>query len=187
VTLLSLVAGGSACTGGKKAISDPSSTSVSSTTSTAPTATTSPPASVDPAAREIRDRQAVEDAWTKFWGVYVRLHEIPPGQLQAAVDSLAVGVSKIQLLDEVKLFKATHRTSYGYVVNHPYWQQSVHGKSTATMGDCMDQSHYGSRSTSTHKTLTVGVPRDNTKATFLKGADGVWRVKLVEYLLDVKC
>jgi hypothetical protein len=168
--------------------STPSATTSSPTsTATSPAPTTAAASSTDPATAETANRRDIEAAWTKFWGVYVKLHSIPTSEVTAAVNSVAVGVTKTQMLNEIKVFQTGHKTSYGYVVNHPYWNQSVGGKTRATMGDCMDQSHYGSASTVTHRKLTVGVARDNTKATFAKGTDGAWRVHLIEYLLDVKC
>jgi hypothetical protein len=178
----------SGCTNGgsKKATDSPTPPSTARTSSSILATTPRPSATTaDPTTVETANRQAVEAAWEKFWTVYVRLHSIPTPQI--AVDSVAVGVTKTQMLNEIKVFRAGHKTSYGYVINHPYWNQSVGGKPTATMGDCMDQSHYGSASTVTHKKLTVGIPHDNTRATFAKGADGVWRVDLIEYLLDTKC
>jgi hypothetical protein len=60
-------------------------------------------------------------------------------------------------------------------------------KSTAVMRDCLDGSHSGTLSLTTGKKLTVGPARDNARATFVRDGAGVWRVQLVEYLLDVKC
>jgi hypothetical protein len=86
---------------------------------------------------------------------------------------------------ERAVFSATHLTGYGYVVNHPY-VTTLRTADSAVVKDCMDESHYGSMTTSGVK-KTVGVSRDNTTAALVKGPDGIWRVKNIVYLLDVKC
>ena len=55
------------------------------------------------------------------------------------------------------------------------------------MGDCMDTSRYGTLVVKTGVRRTVGRAKDNTRATFLKGSDGAWRVQKIEYLVDTPC
>jgi hypothetical protein len=168
--------------------SAPSTPPSASSSSTSPQGSSSvSQTATDPATREAADRQAVEAAWTKFWGVYETLFKIPAGQLQSKIASVAIDPTRKQMLAEVSVFHSTHRTLYGAVVNRPYWTKPIAGSDTATMGDCMDQSKFGSMSTTTGKKLSVGVQRDNTTASLVKGKDGVWRVKTVVYLLDKKC
>jgi hypothetical protein len=112
---------------------------------------------------------------------------IPAAMLQATVAQVAVDPIRKEMISTVSLFKSTNQTQYGYVVNHPYWQQSVSGKTMAVMGDCLDGSHFGSMYVTTGKKHTVGAARSNTKTAFVKGPDGVWRVQTIAYLLDVKC
>jgi hypothetical protein len=68
-----------------------------------------------------------------------------------------------------------------------YWEQSVDGKSTAVMEDCTDTSQSGSMFAATGERRTVGVPDNNTRATFVKGPDGVWRVKEIFFFVDLTC
>ena len=138
---------------------------------------TTPPSS-DP-------RLAVQQAWSRFWSVNVRLHSIPTGELESAITNVAVDPALGQMRSERAVFSATHLTGYGYVVNHPY-ATTLRTADSAVVKDCMDESHYGSMTTSGVK-KTVGVARDNATAALVKGTDGIWRVKNIVYLLDVKC
>jgi hypothetical protein len=130
-------------------------------------------------------RLAIQQAWTKFWSVNTRLHAIPPRNIESAIKSVAVDPILGQMRTELSLFASTHITNYGYVVNHPY-ETTLNDAYSAVVKDCMDQSHFGSMTTTGVK-KTIGVARDNTTAALVKGADGVWRVKNIVYLLDVKC
>ena len=89
-------------------------------------------------------------------------------------------------MSQFNLFRSLKQSQYGFVTTRPYWTQPINGKNRAVMGDCMDSSHFGTVSASGKK-LTVGTPRDNTRTTFVRDAAGVWRVQLIQYLLDVKC
>jgi len=138
---------------------------------------TTPPSS-DP-------RLAVQQAWTKFWSVNTRLHALPAKNVEEAITSVAVDPTLGQMRTELSLFTSTHLANYGYVINHLY-ETTLDDSSSAVVKDCMDQSHFGSMTTAGLK-KTVGVARDNTTAALVKGTDGVWRVRNIVYLLDVKC
>jgi hypothetical protein len=97
-----------------------------------------------------------------------------------------VDPTKSQMVTQLNVFRSLKQSQYGEVVNHPYWTQSIGSSTTAVMGDCIDSSHSGVMSTDGKK-LTVGEARQNTRATFVCDIGGIWRVKLIQYLLDVKC
>ena len=186
---LAALASVAACSSSKPKSNDsptpsPSVTSAS-VTSSPPTVAT--PSSSNPAAEETADRAAVQAAWTRFWRVNTSLMVTPAARLENTVTSVAVGPARKQMLATVTIYKSKHLTQYGFVINHPYWQKPVAGKNTAVMGDCLDGSHFGTRSTITGQKRTVGPARDNTKASFVRGSDGLWRVQSIVYLLDVKC
>ena len=189
VAAASLVMVATACSSDHSArpVNSPSASSALASTQTGPPSTPqtsdtsssrTTPATSDP-------RLAVQQAWTKFWSVNTRLHAIPPNDIESAIKSVAVDPTLGEMRTELSLFASTHLTNYGYVVNHPY-ETALNNASSAVVKDCMDQSHFGSMTTMGVK-KTVGVARDNTTAAFVKGADGVWRVKNIVYLLDVKC
>ena len=136
------------------------------------------PASSDP-------RIAVQRAWTKFWSVTVSMYALPPGSATRVISSVAVDPVLQQMKSEIVLFNETHIARYGYSVSHPYGT-TVTGNQ-AVIKDCMDQSHAGSLFTTSGAKRSVGQARDNTTAALVKSADGVWRVKNIVYLLDVKC
>jgi hypothetical protein len=160
------------------------STSASPTTS-APAPTTS---SMDPAAREAADRRAVEAAWNQYNDVYDTFEsKIPPSRWNSSIAQIAVDPIRAQILKAARADRIIGVVGYGYVVSHPYWQVPINGKPTAIMGDCQDASHAGSMVAKTGQKRTVGVAHNNLRATLVRGSDGDWRVKQIEYLLDVKC
>jgi hypothetical protein len=164
----------------------PSSTSTSaSPTTSSPAPTTS---SMDPAEREAADRRAVEAAWAHYWSVYETFEsKTPQGRWDSTIAQIAVDPIRAQILKAARADRIIGAVTYGQVVPHPYWQVPINGKATATMGDCMDQSHYGSMFAKTGQKRSVGVAHDNIRASLIRGSDGRWRVKQIEYLLDVKC
>jgi hypothetical protein len=159
-------------------------TSGAAPSSPAPQATAS--SSAD---RENADRAAVEAAWVDFWDVYigVEAQKYPREQWPTLVGAVAVDPTYSQVLTEGARFQAAGISAYGSVVSHPYWTQPIGGKPAARMWDCMDQSRYGSMSVKTGRKRSVGVARDKTRATLVRGADGRWRVKLIEYFVSQKC
>jgi hypothetical protein len=177
----------SACSGGSSA-NGPSTFSgtrpPSSTASTSTVTSSSPTSSVAP---EAADRLAVEQAWNRYWTVHQALLGTPAAGWPAAVDAVAVDPTRAQVLSEADLFTKSGLRFYGQVVSHPYWSTPIDGKTTAVMGDCGDYSHYGTLYVKSGSKRTVGVARNNTRVTLVKGSDGTWRVQKIEYLLDLKC
>jgi hypothetical protein len=110
-----------------------------------------------------------------------------PAQQKTLMSGVAVDPALTMVLESYAKFAKNGWTDYGTVTHRPYWSTPVAGKSTAVMGDCMDDSNYGSRDLKTGDKLTVGVARDNTRITAVKAADGAWRVQKVEYLVKVPC
>lgn len=172
-------------------VSQGSRSQLSSTETTTATAEpSSPPStqgSVDSAAEEVSDRAAVEQAWAHFWEVTDSLSTVAEAERRDAASGVAVEPTLSQVLSQAKDLADNGLAVYGTSEFHPYWEQSVDGKSTALMGDCTDTSQSGSVVIATGEKRTVGVPDNNTRVTFVKGPDGVWRVKEIFFLLDVKC
>jgi hypothetical protein len=177
-----------ACTSGSAdgKSSAPSTPPTASSSSASPPSSSSP-AATDPAIREAADRRAVETAWTNFWQDYAKLTKLPSADLVATVERVAVDPIRKEMIAGAKVARSAHRTDYGYVVNHPYWQQRINGATKAVLGDCQDQSHYGSMSTTTGQKLTVGVAHDNMRGSLVKDSDGVWRVETIVFLRGTKC
>jgi hypothetical protein len=160
----------------------------SNATSSSPTTSSPAPTSMDPAAREAADRQAVEAAWAHYWAIYETFEsKVPPSRWDSTIAQIAVDPIRAQILRAARADRIIGAITYGQVVPHPYWRVPINGKASATVGDCMDQSHYGSMFAKTGQKRSVGVAHDNIRATLVRGADGRWRVKQIEYLLDVKC
>lgn len=184
-----------ACSGDGSSGGTTSSSSASSSGSTSsvsvPTSSTArtsiSPSPLSTAERETADRGAVEQAWTTYWQVHQGLLSKPSAEWPAAVAAVAVDPTRQQVLDEAKTFTSSGMGFYGLVVNHPYWNGPIDGKDLAVMGDCMDTSRYGTVVVKTGVKRTVGRAKDNTRATFLKGGDGTWRVQKIEFLVDTPC
>ncbi len=157
-----------------------------STSSSAATASISP-TPLSTAEREATDRTAVEQAWLAYWRVHQGLLDLQSSQWPSAVGAVAVDPTRQQVLDEAATFAKSGLRFYGQVVNHPYWQAPINGRAVAVMGDCMDSSRYGTLVAKTGVKRTVGVAKNNTRATLTKADDGTWRVQKIEYLVDTPC
>lgn len=139
-------------------------------------------------ARETANRAAVELAWSKFLLLYPNLiTRYPEAQWQAMIAEVAVDPIKAQVLTSATQNRRAAIGAYGRLIPHPYWQQPVAGKSTAVMRDCLDASRAGSIFTKTGDKRTVGVARSSIRAYFVKGGDGSWRVRQIEFHVDEKC
>lgn len=175
----------SSCSGGDSP-DGAASSGTTATSSSAATASTSP-TPLSTAEREATDRNAVEQAWVAYWRVHQGLLDLQASQWPSAVSAIAVDPTRQQVLDEAATFAKAGLRFYGQVVNHPYWQAPINGRAVAVMGDCMDSSRYGTLVAKTGVKRTVGVARNNTRATLTKAADGTWRVQKIEYLVDTPC
>lgn len=195
VALLMVAALATACSGGSSSggATSTASTSSSGITSTAsgtssPAASTSlSPSPLSTADREAADRVAVEQAWSTYWQIHQGLLAKPSTEWPATVATVAVDPTRQQVLDEARTFASSGMGFYGQVVNHPYWNRPIDGQGLAVMGDCMDTSRYGTLVVKTGVKRTVGRAKDNTRATFVKGDDGTWRVQKIEFLVDTPC
>lgn len=149
-----------------------------------------PPSSVPLTATspENADRAAVELVWARFQVLYPHLvTAYPPAEWPARIADVAVDPIKTQVLQAAAENRRAGVVSYGPVVPHPYWQQPIGGKNTAVMRDCLDASRAGSMFSKTGYKRTVGVARSSIRAHFVKGGDGKWRVRQVEYHVEEKC
>ena len=184
VALVAVLLAGCANGSGPDGAASPSTEPVPGTSATlAPPAT----ASLSTAEREAADRRAVEQAWARYWEAHQGLLELPAADRAAAVDAVAVDPTRQEVLDEAETFEKGGLRFYGQVVNHPYWQTPIDGRDVAVMGDCMDSSRAGTLVAKTGVKRTVGVAKNNTRASFVKGTDGIWRVEKIEYLVDTPC
>lgn len=171
---------------------DPSSLAPS-TSSAAPSPSSSAaessalPSSFGISPQEAADRAAIERQWKEFWAVVLGAVRLPDSQRESALAAVAVDPLKSQILAEVRDSAAEGLDRYGSMIEHPYWEQPIGDGNTAVMGDCQDASQTGVLNVSTGKKETAGVVGNNTRATFERGSDQVWRVRDIYYLTDVPC
>lgn len=186
-------------------ISVPSSTGLvssppASSSPTTPTAASSPPSSspartsstpssktTTPADPEAADRKAIEAVWTKYWVTVKGLMKIPVRDRLTVMRTVAAPALATAVVSRTATEEAAGQAEYGSIVHRPFWSTSVGGKSTAVMNDCMNDYNAGVLDVKTKKPLRAGVYRDNTRGTFVKGSDGLWRVAKAEYLVNVPC
>jgi len=171
----------------------PSSIAASSAApSPTPSVASVPPASsavvtsLDPAAQEAADRAAVEAQWIKYWDVYINIVRTAADQRFALAATVAVDPAQANLSKSAEYFESHGRDTYGSVSHRLSWTDAIAKSGQAVLSDCQDQSQFGSIDVNTGQKLTVGVQRDNIKARFVEGPDGVWRVSDI-YLLDTPC
>lgn len=115
---------------------------------------------------------AIEQAWAHFWEVTDHLPTVAEAERRNAASSVAVEPTLAQVLNQAKSLADNGLVVYGRSIFHPYWDQSVDGHSTAMMEDCTDTSQSGSMVAATGERRTVGVPDNNTRATFVKAPMG---------------
>ncbi len=152
-----------------------------------PTATATPTSTVTPADPEAADRVAIEAVWTKYWITTKGLLKVPAGNRLNVMTTIAVPALAATVVSETAQEEAAGQGEYGVIVHRPYWATPVGGKSTAVMTDCMNSYNAGTLDVKTGKHLRAGTYRDNTRATFSKGTDGLWRVAKIEFLVNVTC
>jgi hypothetical protein len=186
VPVVLFAVGGVAACQRTDAVPRPAKTSAAGPAPSPPSPTPSP---VSAAERESADRLAVEQAWQRFLDVSraVESRGVPREQWPTVVGAVAVDPTYTRLLRAAAMFEKQGLVLYGKEVLRPYWTRSVAGGTTAVMGDCLDGSRAGSMYEKTGVKRTVGTPRSNTRITLLRGEDGQWRVKLIEYLVNQPC
>lgn len=173
---------------------DPSSLESGSSSAASPSANPSPtrveqstPSSSGLSPQEAADRAAIEAQWAKFWKIYNDVVRTPAELRDSALDQVSIDPIKAQILEAAQRFESEGIDYYGTVVQHPYWTIPVDGQSVAVMRDCQDQSSYGSVWVATGEKRSVGVSKNNIQAGFVRGNDGIWRVRTFDHLADEPC
>ena len=82
--------------------------------------------------------------------------------------------------------KAKGVRDYGQPINHVYWQVPINGGTTASMGNCLDDSRYGTEDAKTGKKLTVGTAKDNAIVSAIRIGD-TWKIATFTYLVNQPC
>lgn len=125
-------------------------------------------------------------AWASFLQVGDALWAKPQKQWADLLAPYAIDPVLTRALQSAAAGVAQGKKNYGAPIHHPYWQVPVNGKDTATMGDCMDDSHTGSMDATTGKELTVGTATDNTTISAVK-IDGHWKIADFAFLTTIPC
>ncbi len=164
----------------------PSSISRSSTATPTPSRSTGVE-TVHLTPEELNTRKEIEKAWLKYWDVYVAFNRIPKDQRPAAFGAVAVDPELSDLLRTATLADHKHLESVGTVGHRVYWGPPASGKSSAVIGDCVDESRFRSRNTVSGKLLQAGPARVNFNGTLLKTARGEWKVSFLDFRDGVPC
>ena len=159
----------------------------SSSTSAAPLFSSSTETSSTIAAAEAADRAAAEAQWTKYWDVYAALPHTPEDQWDALLAPVAAESMINAAKEDARSIRDEGNDTYGTVGHRFTWTEPISGTDTAVLHDCNDGSQAGAYETATGNKITVGVPRQNTMGTLVRGPDGTWRVSTAYIVKDTQC
>lgn len=159
----------------------------SSSTLTEPLFSSSPEAPSTISVTESADRVAAEAQWTKYWEIYAALPHTPEDQWDSLLAPVAVESMINAAKDDARSIRDEGNDTYGMVGHRFTWTKPIGGSDTAVLQDCNDSSQAGAYETATGNKITVGVPRQNTMGTLVRGADGVWRVSAAYIVKDTPC
>ncbi|MGB8380674.1 MAG: hypothetical protein WCG47_05385, partial [Dermatophilaceae bacterium] len=138
------------------------------------------------AAKEAQDRQDAELVWRKFNGLITTLESLPPEQVDAAINAVAVEPTSTRMRNENAKFRGEHKAGYGQIISYISWPQPIGGTDIAVLSDCQDGSQAGFLDTTTGNKLTVGTPNTPLRGTLQRSADG-WKVAKSELLEGSTC
>lgn len=163
-----------------------------STTPTSPTSSTVPSRSSDVETlhltpEELNTRKDIEKAWLKYWDVYVAFNKIPKDERPAKFGAVAMDPELADLLRTADLADQKHLISVGNVAHRIYWGPPVSRKSSAVIGDCIDQSKFRSKNTANGQLGHIGPARVNFNGTLQKVDGGIWKVSFLDFRDGVKC
>lgn len=160
--------------GGRTTSSEASITSAAQTTR-----------SLSPAERETADRAAAEQVWLDYWdqrdSLAANYPDVPESQWYELMSQYAV--DEIASQDVVGFTDLRQRgwIAYGDVQHRLSWEEDIAGGDTARLWDCRDDSQAGAMDIATGEKRTVGEAGKSYRGTLVRGADGGWRVQLLEY------
>lgn len=138
-------------------------------------------------ASEAGDRRAIEGQWLAFWGVNLRLADIPEDELESVVATVAVDPVKTGLVEAARKAQLAGRSNFGDISHRLFWNVPIGSSGEAIIGDCQDQSRAGSVDRVTGEKSPTGGSQLNYRGFFRKGSDGVWRVSRVQEQVGVGC
>lgn len=167
--------------------SSSSSTATSAPTTTSPVFSSSTPTTDALSAAESADRAAAEAQYAKYWEVYAALPHTPESQWDSLLAAVAVEPMISNAKDDARSIIAAGSDTYGTVGHRFTWTGPIDGANTAVLQDCEDGSQAGAFETATGNKITVGVPRQTTMGTLVRGADGTWRLSAAYIVKDTPC
>jgi len=177
----------------------PPTTSSTPSTASSPTTKVSPAASTPRPSRstgvetvimnaeEINTRKEIEQAWLRYWDIYVAFNRVPKEQRPARFGAVAMDPELADLLRTALLGDRAHLQNEGNVGHRVYWGAPVSGKTSVAIGDCVNQSKFRSKNTVTGNLGPVGPDRVNFNGTLQKSPDGHWKVSFLDYREGVPC
>jgi hypothetical protein len=132
------------------------------------------------------DRQAIANAWVRFWTVFIDASKRPVAERKKLMAQVAVEPYLTDVLQGIEEGTARGEGLYGNVTHRFYWAPASPPSRHESIGDCMDTTQFGSYEVKTGDKLTKGYERDNNNVTFYKDDDGSWKVQQI-LVLDTPC
>jgi len=151
-------------------------------------ATPSATSSTDTA--QLEQQQVLKD-YTAYWSTYdATAAQASPDKaaVTKTLSAVAADPALTSSVNDIVNAALAGQKAYGSYLVHPKTPVFQNEQNTeALVTDCIDSSKSGWANASTGDPLTVGVPAVFSKATMVKGADGIWRMSQVTFDDTVTC
>lgn len=131
-------------------------------------------------AEEIATRKEIEQAWLRYWDIYVAFNRVPKEQRPARFGAVAMDPELADLLRAATIADEKAIENYGTVSHRIYWGPPVAGKTTAVIGDCTDQTKFGVRNRTTGRLAAPAGSQGDYNGTLQK-VDGTWKVSYLDF------
>ncbi len=138
---------------------------------------TSTPTTPSATSSSAHEKQAILSQYRKSYRVMKRAERVPPEQRRALLKQYLTDPQLSSVLNGIRKIREQGRLTYGLERVHPY-NLKTHGD-TATLHDCQDTRFVGQKDAETGEKLTKGIKYAHLIVNFVRGADGVWRVKRI--------
>ncbi|RIJ78731.1 hypothetical protein D1871_01980 [Nakamurella silvestris] len=145
---------------------------------------------VDPDAEA---RREIEGVWLEYWRIYTTSTAMSSAELKAEITAVAVDPIRNDVIKQAAYFQTEGLEKYGPVEHRIDWVHwigtfavGIHGRS-AFIGDCTDQSGFGSRYAKSKKKRSVGVAEDLVVGKLSRTSGERWKLVQLYYIDGIGC